>query len=106
MRMHEQFKRRVRIEGKFDGLHSYHVHIIDVETGEMILNVAKAVITLIPGEYNAVELTYYDTNEDGKLVLKDGHPVPKHIRLNAPEFALTALEGHTITAGSEHEILL
>jgi hypothetical protein len=61
--MHEGFNRRIRIIGKPDNVRGTQISIIDVETGEQIENVMKAVITLIAGEVNMVELTYYDGDE-------------------------------------------
>jgi hypothetical protein len=93
MRINEQFRRRVRIIGKPDDLNGWHIEIRDVETGEMIELCFKAVITLIAGELNMVELTYYDTDEEtGRLRECDGELVEKQVKLHFPEIDVTALE--------------
>lgn len=92
--MHETFRRRVRIKGGPGLPLGWKVTIEDAETGEMITTITKAVITLIPGEYNAVELTYMVSDEKGLLV-KDGEPIEKHTRVNFPEIDLDAYEVET-----------
>lgn len=81
------FKRRVRIESGMDDLAGWHVHIIDVETGEAIQDITKAVITLIPGEYNSVEFTYLERREGYSSLARE-----ETIRVHHPEIALTAYE--------------
>ncbi len=95
VRMHETFRRRVRIKGGPDLPIGWKVTIEDAETGEMITNITKAVITLLPGEYNAVEFTYMETDEKGQLLVKDGEPIEKHTRINFPEIDLDAYEIET-----------
>ncbi len=92
MNLHEGFRRRVRIESVPDQLRGSRVSITDVETGEEITNVVKAVITLDAREYNGVELTYAKTDEYGKIMIRDDDIVRKTLRLNFPEIAVTALE--------------
>ncbi len=93
MRMDALFARRVRIKGEPDLPIGFKVRIEDVETGEAITNIFKAVITLIPGELNMVEFTYYETDEEtGQLLLKDGEPIAKEMKVHFPEIDLTALE--------------
>ncbi len=104
MRMHETFRRRVRIKGGPDLPIGWKVTIEDAETGEMISNITKAVITLIPGEYNAVEFTYMETDEKGKLLLKDGELIEKHTRVNFPEIDLDAYEVETKESLEEENI--
>jgi hypothetical protein len=92
VRMHEEFRRRVRIIGKPDNVTGWAVTIIDTETDETIEAVNKAVITLIAGEVNMVELTYYETDEANHIVVQDGEPIIKRIKLQHPEIDLYALE--------------
>ncbi len=92
MRMTETFKRRVRIRGKPDDLIGFNIVIEDVETGEMITNICKAVITLIPGELNMVEFMYYAEDQADHLILHNGQPIFKEIKVHFPEIDLTALE--------------
>lgn len=92
MRLHDRFRRRIRIEGKLDDLKGYRLSVRDVETDEEIINVIKAVITLDAREYNGVELTYAETDENGKYIIQHGDIVQKRLRLNFPEISLTALE--------------
>ena len=66
--------------------------ITDLETGEEIMNVLKAVITLDAREYNGVELTYAELDENGKIIIRDDDIVRKSLRLNFPEIAVTAFE--------------
>src|SRR6266567_1600238 len=95
VRMHETVKRRVHIKGGRDLPIGWKVTIEDAETGEMITNITKAVITLLPGEYNAVEFTYMETDEKGQLLVNDGEPIEKHTRINFPEIDLDAYEIET-----------
>jgi hypothetical protein len=92
MKIQEGFKRRVRIEGKLDDLKGYRLKIYDVETGEEITNVVKALIILDAREYNAVELTYAETDEQGKYIMQDGDIVRKTVRVHFPDIAITAFE--------------
>jgi hypothetical protein len=93
MLMTEQFRRRVRIKGEHTTMPTgTMISIQDVETGEGITNISKAVITLIPGELNIVEFTYIEANELGQIFLHNGDVVEKHLKLNGPEIDLTALE--------------
>jgi hypothetical protein len=93
MIMNGTFKRRVRIKGKPNEFNSFKIMVEDIETGEMIGNICKIVITLIPGGVNIVDFTYYEANaETGRLLLKDGQPIVKEIQLDSPEIDLDALE--------------
>jgi hypothetical protein len=93
MIMDALFARRVRIKGEPDMPIGFKIRIEDVETGEGITNICKAVITLIPGELNMVEFTYHEADkETGNLLLKDGEPIHHEIKINFPEIDLTALE--------------
>ena len=92
MHLHEQFKRRVRIVGKPDDTEGWSIHIIDVETGEEIRQVKKAVITLLAGELNMVELTYYEADETDRIIVLDEKLSEKHITLHFPEIDVTAFE--------------
>jgi hypothetical protein len=93
-RLHEQFKRRVRIEGGPDQVIGWKVKIIDAETGEEIRNVFRAIITLDARELNAVELFYYEVDEQtGKLIARDGKRlVERRVKLQFPEVAVDAWE--------------
>jgi hypothetical protein len=92
-RMHEQFKRRVRIEGGPDQVIGWKVKITDVETGEEIRNVFRAIITLDARELNAVELFYYEVDEQtGKFITFNGKPVERRIKLQFPQVAVDAWE--------------
>ncbi len=92
MNLHEGFKRRIRIEGGPNDLKGWLLYIRDVETGEEITNVVKAVIILDAREYNGVELTYAETDEHGKYIIQNNDIVQKRLRLNFPEISLTAFE--------------
>jgi hypothetical protein len=93
MRLNEQFRRRVRIIGKPDDLNGWYIEIRDIETGEMIEHCFKAVITLIAGELNMVEITYHELDEEtGYLLKRDGELVEKQVKLHFPEIDVTALE--------------
>jgi len=92
MNLHEGFRRRIRIESDPNNLIGRRVIITDVETGEEIANVLKAVITLDAREYNGVELTYAETDSEGKIIIRDDDIVRKTLRLNFPEVAVTAEE--------------
>jgi hypothetical protein len=93
MIMDTLFARRVRIKGGPDELIGWKIVIEDRETGEAITNIFKAVITLIPGELNMVTFTYYEVDkETGQVLLKDGEPIAKEMKVHFPEIDLTALE--------------
>jgi hypothetical protein len=93
MIMDALFARRVRIKGEPDEYIGWKIRIEDGDTGELITNIFKAVITLIPGELNMVEFTYYEADkETGNLLLKDGEPIAKEKKVNFPEIDLDALE--------------
>jgi hypothetical protein len=95
MNLHEGFRRRVRIEGGINDLKGNRLTITDLETGEEIQNVIKAVIILDAREYNGVELTYLEVDEQDKIIVIDADVVEKKLRLNFPEISLTALESET-----------
>jgi hypothetical protein len=93
MRMHEQFKRCVRIRAILNRKIGRDVVIEDYETGEAIPNIAKVVITLIPNELVIADVTYLEVDEEtGQLVIRDGNVVEKHITSSNIEIDLTALE--------------
>lgn len=85
MEIDARFSRHVRITGSPDNLAGWAVTIVDVETGEEIVNVVKAVITLIPGEVNQVEL-FYDVVD---LLKTNGYRRASRI-VQHPEIDLTA----------------
>src|SRR5437660_657444 len=91
--MHERWARRIRITSKPDQLIGWHVRIEDVTTGELITNITRAVITLIPGELNAVELSYLAADEETKRpIVLNGDVIERKIKLQFPQVELTALE--------------
>jgi hypothetical protein len=92
--LNQQHKRHVRIVSKPDELIGWKVLITDVETGEEIHNVFKAVITLDARELNAVELFYYEADEQtGRLFTgEDGGPIERSMKCHYPEVALDAWE--------------
>lgn len=89
------FKRQVRIQCQPDKdckLLGIATAILDAETGDVITNVAKVVITLDPGDVNKAEITYYETDADGKLLMKDGDVVASTAESIDPEVDITAFE--------------
>lgn len=90
--MTEIYKRRIRIQGKQDDLIGHSIQILDAETGDLIPNIAKVTIYLNPTDINKAELTYYETDGSGSLVVKDGKPVERVETTENPDVDLTAME--------------
>jgi len=92
MNIDHTYKRRIRIECDPDKSHGHETHIIDMETGEDITNVAKGMIYLDPREINVAKLTYFEYDEHNHIVVKDGEPVSGEVTIENPEIALTIIE--------------
>lgn len=90
----EGYKRRVRIVSKPLDTNGSRVAIFDAEKGEAITNAYKAVITLVAGYANVVELSYYKADPLTERVLQgaDGDVIRKCVVLFDPEVDVTALE--------------
>lgn len=86
----ENFKRRVRIQGNIDETRGFMMSIYDIDSGEAITNVAKAVIYLDPREVNKVQLTYHKADPETKHFLKGGEN--QTLVLDNPEIYVTAYE--------------
>ncbi|GHO99539.1 hypothetical protein KSF_095870 [Reticulibacter mediterranei] len=85
------FKRRVRIQcvGSSTGIAT---SIVDADTGEPISNVFRIVITIDVNDVNKAEITYHESNADGKLLVKDGDVVVSTAESVDPEVDITAFE--------------
>jgi hypothetical protein len=78
MDIDKDFKRKVRIQSR----NEYDTSIHDTETGEMITNVTKLVITVDAHVANTVEVTYE--------VYGKGDPVSETTTLKDPEIDIVA----------------
>ena len=92
MNIDATYKRRIRIECDPDKPYGRRTHIIDVETGEDITNVTHVMIYLDPRETNVAKLTYFECDERGQVVVRDGEPVSGEVTIENSEIALTVWE--------------
>lgn len=90
--MAELYRRRVRIESGPHEMQGWQVKITDADTGEEITHVARAVVTLDAREANVAELTYFEHDENGKIMRKDGLPIIKTVTVGSPELSVSAWE--------------
>ena len=85
--------KRVRIIGTPGDTTGYNIEVRDAATNEPINNVFRADIVLDAKEQNAVKLSYYQTNEHGRMVTdEDGEPIKKTATFFNPEIDITAFE--------------
>lgn len=86
-------KRRVRIQCPPDRSPvGIGVSITDAETGELIAKVTRVVITLDAEDVNKAEITYYETDEYGKPIVKDDESVKHTVESIDPIVDITAFE--------------
>ena len=91
----QQYKRRIRIEGKPDEMHGYKLTIHDIETGKQIMNVMGVAIYLSPGEINVADLTYVRTNAKGRLEHDPDYAfesIVETVRIDNPEIVISVYE--------------
>ena len=87
------YARRIRIKGKPDDASGYSISLTDVETGKSIDHVAMVVIVLKPTELNEVCLTYWTSDEQGRIITDvDGDVQERKMIVSNPEISLTAYE--------------
>jgi len=83
--------RRIKINGP-DGI-GYKTSIIDLETGEMIPNIEKIVLTLIPEELIKAELTLVEMSDRGTVLRADDNkPLRSIQRVHQVEMDILAYE--------------
>ncbi len=87
-----RYRRRVRIRCRHDLPHGACVSITDADTGEAIPHVAKIVLTLAADDINKAEITYYETDEAGRYIIKDGDVVERTEETADVDFDLSAFE--------------
>jgi len=90
-------KRQVRIQC-VDTPVGIATSITDVKTGEPISKAFRAVITIDVNDVNKAEITYYESDADGKLVVKDGDVVVSTAESIDPEVDITAFEVKPVPA--------
>lgn len=92
--MNQRWKRRIRIEGKPDEMLGFMIQVFDAESGEMVTNITKLVVTLSVEGENTAEVTYYEKKADGVGFVLDTHhdPVQQTITVPDPEISVTAYE--------------
>lgn len=88
----DAYKRRLRIVCKPENPTGYSVSITDLDTGKAVPNVCAAVIYLKPDKVNEVELTYWESDEQGRIIQVEDDVVVKRLRVNEPEIDLTVYE--------------
>jgi hypothetical protein len=84
--------RRVRIQCPVETPNGIAASIVDVETGDEIPNVFRVVITVDAEDINKAEITYYESNEQGNLLVKDDAPVVQTVTTNNFETDIAAIE--------------
>jgi hypothetical protein len=85
--------RRVRITNDPQQLPTpFGVSVVDARTGEPIPNVFRVVITIDVKDVNKAEITYYESDAAGKLVVKDNDVVVSTVESIDPEIDITAFE--------------
>lgn len=93
MNLDQNYNRRVRIIGKPGDVRPYNITVQDIETGEDINNVFRATIFLDAQELSVAQLSYWETNEAGNLLVGDDDKVIEHtITTQNPEVDITVLE--------------
>lgn len=95
MLIDETYKGRIRIEGKLDDLCGYKLTVHDIETGEMIENVAAVTIFLSPGELNRADILYHKYSTRGAIRIKSDsvfEPIMGNIHIDNPEIAVSCYE--------------
>lgn len=88
----QRYRRRVRIECDPNQPHSHSVSVRDLDTGEIIPGVACVVIYLNPTKVNEAELTYWETDEQGRILLRDDKPIARKLRVEDLEVDISAYE--------------
>lgn len=96
----EAYMRPIRIECKPGSLAGVCVAITDRDTGELIPHVVRATIHLDATAINTAELTYYEADAQGKLIVKDDELVARTVTVEHPQVDITAMERRRASIGS------
>jgi len=86
----ESYTGRVRIIGKPGETSGRLLHVYDIETGEEIINVCRAVLILDASKESTAALRFYNHNDKCIAVKDDGEPVIGDVITNNPVVDVTA----------------